>query len=55
MTYLESSEDIIISRERALQELQSHGGDDELKVSFLEEMGFSDTYRAEDVLIWLGY
>lgn len=51
--YYNSAEDIMISRERACQELKAHGLVD-LK-EFFDELGDKETYPAQDVLDWLGY
>ena len=51
--YYNSAEDIMISRERACQELKAHGLVD-LK-EFFDELGDKETYLAQDVLDWLGY
>ena len=52
-TYYESAEDVIISKQRAIQELKNHG------VVYVEEffgdVGEKDSYNAQDVLAWLGY
>lgn len=54
--YYESAEGIMISRDRALREIKSHGLDfeDNLK-EFFEELGDKNIYSAQDVLDWLGY
>jgi hypothetical protein len=66
-TYSESAIGIVITRERALRELEDHNiptferasGDDwrptdDLR-DFFAEVGDHDTYLASDVLAWLGY
>ena len=53
MDYYESAEGIIITRARAVEELKNHGCV-EIKL-FFQEVGFLKTYRAQDVLNWLGY
>lgn len=56
MTYSESAHGQIITRERAIRELQNHGvfhPDD--FATFFAECGDQATYRAEKVLEWLGY
>ena len=56
MDYYESAEDIIITQERALQELASHGiTSNEDIFGFFEALGKKKEYKAQDVLIWLGY
>ncbi len=53
MDYYESAEDIIITRARALRELELHHcGDIE---EFFEDLGDKEEYNAQEVLIWLGY
>lgn len=55
MTYSESARGITISQERAVGELHRHGcGPDDVQLFFIE-MGEADTYKASDVLAWLGY
>lgn len=51
-TYYESAEGVVISRERALQEVRSHGCDQR---EFLAELGERTEYEAQMVLDWLGY
>tara|TARA_B100000035_G_C20513910_1_gene342407 strand:+ start:242 stop:412 length:171 start_codon:yes stop_codon:yes gene_type:complete len=56
MDYYESAEDIIITQERALQELASHGITSNQDIfGFFEALGEKKEYNAQDVLIWLGY
>jgi hypothetical protein len=58
MTYLESAEGVLISRERALKEMISHGlGSDEDVQAFNSEVKANEQglYKAEEVLQWLGY
>lgn len=57
MNYLESAEDITITRERALKELMNHGIDvnsEEIELFDLE-VGYKEFYDAQQVLAWLGY
>lgn len=54
MAYYESAEDILISRERAYEELGKHGVSGEWEM-FLSDMGDKEEYKAQDVLAWLGY
>ncbi|EFB2841184.1 MULTISPECIES: hypothetical protein [Escherichia] len=55
MTYFDSAEELIISKQRALEELKKHGiAASEIKV-FFSEMGVRKEYNAQDVLRWLGY
>ncbi len=52
MDYYGSAEGEVISQRRAQKEVEAHGlyfGD------MLEELGVKPTYKAEDVLDWLGY
>ena len=53
LTYLESSEGINITKNRALKELKDHGVLD--YVDFFKELGNKKTYKAIDVLLFLGY
>lgn len=55
MTYYESSEDIIITRRRVIEELEEHGVTDEDQDLFFEEIGNRTSYDAQEVLEWLGY
>lgn len=56
MDYYESAEDIIITQDRALQELAKHGiTSNEDIIEFFADMGKKESYDAQDVLIWLGY
>ena len=52
MDYYESAEGEVISQRRARREVEAHGLDfDEM----LDELGVKSTYKAQDVLAWLGY
>lgn len=53
MTYYESAEDLMITKERAIKELRKHGVVE--LAEFFEDMGEKDYYEAQDVLNWLGY
>lgn len=53
MSYYDSAEGIEITRSRALVELSRHGISDPSE--FFAELGIRETYRAQDVLAWLGY
>ena len=56
MTYLESAEDLTITQERALQELDKHGMNSRANYQeFFNDMGKAKTYDAYAVLEWLGY
>jgi hypothetical protein len=55
-TYSESARGIVISHARALLELARHGCADPDSVdAFHAECGRRETYRASEVLAWLGY
>ena len=53
MDYYDSAEDIIITRERALQELKNHNCED--FEEFFKDLGDKQEYDAQQVLVWLGY
>ena len=53
MDYYDSAEDIIITRERALQELKNHSCED--FEEFFKDLGDKQEYDAQQVLVWLGY
>lgn len=56
MTYSESAKGITISKRRALQELAAHGLADQRDIDiFFADMGDRETYKASEVLDWLGY
>lgn len=50
--YYDSAEELTITRTRALREVEAHDCDAQ---EFLEDMGDSETYLAQDVLSWIGY
>ncbi|NPD15050.1 hypothetical protein HOY34_07510 [Xinfangfangia sp. D13-10-4-6] len=55
-SYSGSAEGILISRERAFEELARHGlHDPASREEFLGDCGDHATYDAGDVLRWLGY
>ena len=54
MTYFDSAEGEMITKDRALQELARHGVASE-EPQFLTDMGDHPTYEAQAVLAWLGY
>lgn len=54
-TYSESAEGIIISRDRAIVELKSHGVPEDGIEEFLSDCGDKPQYAATEVLTWLGY
>jgi hypothetical protein len=66
MTYLESADGVMITKQRAFAELTKHGTDPAEYESFLMDIiGYPDTVldsegniisiNAQDVLFWLGY
>lgn len=54
-TYSESAKGIVITRERAVQELAAHGLDTADMDEFFIETGDHSHYNASTVLDWLGY
>lgn len=52
LSYYDSAEDCILSKDRAAQEIQRHGNDPQ---EFFQEQGEHETYSAQMVLRWLGY
>jgi len=54
MDYFESAQGITITHERALREIAKHGALADLP-EFYKEYGKRETYKATDVLVWLGY
>lgn len=54
MTYFESAEGVMVTRDRALKEIADHGLSDEIG-TFIKDMGDRQQYAARDVLQWLGY
>ena len=56
MDYYDSAEDLVITQDRALQELARHGiTSNEDILEFFDEVGELEEYDAQKVLIWLGY
>ncbi len=56
MTYLESAEEVTITHERAIIELESHEISGINVQEFYDDMGGKkESYEAQDVLHWLGY
>ena len=53
MTYSESAQGVMITKQRAIQELKAHGVIDVQE--FFNDEGERDTYDAFTVLSWLGY
>src|ERR1039458_3645831 len=59
-TYLESARGIIITAERARQEIETHGAsgpefEDDGYYRLVLFDGLTATFRASDILTWLGY
>ena len=54
MTYLESAEDMIITKARMIQELEDHGCKDQLEEALID-LGDLEYYDATSVLHWLGH
>lgn len=52
MTYYESAQNLVISYDRAIKEVLSHGADIQ---EFISDLGRHSTYNAQHVLNWLGY
>jgi hypothetical protein len=66
MTYLDSADGVMITKQRAFAELDKHGVPSDDRESFLMDIiGYPDTVlddegniqsiNAQDVLFWLGY
>jgi len=56
MNYYESAEGEIVSKKRALEELENHGLNTENEIAdFLQTAGNSNYYDAQTVLGYLGY
>jgi hypothetical protein len=56
MTYSESAEGVLITFERALEELAAHGVLEPQNIAeFLQELGLCASYDAGDVMRFLGY
>jgi hypothetical protein len=52
MDYYESAKGLVISKKRAIDEVVEHG----VSVpEFLKDLGDRETYKATEVLQWLGY
>ena len=55
-TYYDSAYDVMISQDRALEELKSHGVTCENELQeFFDSVGDKEEYPAQKVLDWLGY
>ena len=52
MTYYESSENVTITKKRALLEVKNHGASTS---EFFSDCGVHASYNAQTVLNWLGY
>lgn len=56
MDYYESAEGLVITRERAKQEIAKHGSNWlEWRGTCVADMGDNASYDAQAVLAWLGY
>ena len=56
MDYYDSAEDLVITQDRALQELARHGiTSNEDILEFFADVGEQEEYDAQKVLIWVGY
>ena len=54
MDYYDSAENLIISKQRAIQEIKEHNAFNEID-NFYSIYGYKEEYKAQHVLIWLGY
>ena len=54
MDYYESAEGLVISKQRAIKEIKDHNALNEID-DFYSIYGNKEKYKAQDVLIWLGY
>jgi hypothetical protein len=54
MDYFTSAKGMMITHDRALQEIAKHGALADLP-EFYREYGKRETYKATDILVWLGY
>jgi hypothetical protein len=54
MDYFNSAKGVTITHDRALREIAKHGALADLQ-EFYREHGKRETYKATDVLAWLGY
>ena len=52
MNYYESAKNLVISYDRAIKEVLAHGADID---EFIADMGKHSSYKAQQVLNWLGY
>lgn len=57
MTYSESADGVIITRQRAIQELQQHciTDADSITMMLQEVFGQAETVDAGKLMVWLGY
>lgn len=56
MTYFESAKGYTMTRKRALHELRMHGVTHQIDLDDFDAcLGIRETYRACEVLRWLGY
>ena len=54
MDYDDSAEGLVISKQRAIQEIKEHNAFNEID-NFYSIYGVKEEYNAQYVLIWLGY
>ena len=54
MDYYDSAEGLVISKQRAIQEIKEHNAFNEID-EFYSIYGVKEEYNAQHVLIWLGY
>jgi len=54
MDYYDSSEGLVISKQRTIQEIAEHNASSEID-DFYSIYGLKEEYNAQDVLNWLGY
>ena len=54
MDYFESAEGVILTIEETYQEIRDHYAENEID-DFHKIYGYKESYKAQDVLMWLGY
>ena len=54
MDYFESAEGVTLTIEQAIQEIRDHCVESEID-DFFKIYGYKEFYKAQDVLVWLGY
>jgi hypothetical protein len=52
MDYYESAKGLVLSKKRAIIEVRNHGSS---VPEFLKDLGDRESYKATEVLQWLGY